>query len=125
MKISLSKPTDFQLIEHVLHNGIVVNQQTHVGDLIIATNTPVAQWSSKPMDQLEPDDFRNVNRIKPEMVIIGTGNEHRMPNQQLIGYFEELGIGLETMTTIAACRTYNILAEDGRLVIAYLQFQTA
>ena len=30
------------------------------------------------------------------------------------------GIGLEVMTTDAACRTFNILASDGRKVVAGL-----
>jgi uncharacterized protein len=31
-----------------------------------------------------------------------------------------LGIGVETMDTPAACRTYNILASEGRRVVAAL-----
>jgi uncharacterized protein len=30
------------------------------------------------------------------------------------------GIGVETMDTAAACRTYNILASEGRKVVALL-----
>jgi uncharacterized protein len=34
-------------------------------------------------------------------------------------------IGLETMDTAAACRTYNILAGEGRRVVAALLMKTA
>lgn len=34
-------------------------------------------------------------------------------------------IGLETMDTAAACRTYNVLASEGRKVGAWLLIETA
>ena len=34
------------------------------------------------------------------------------------------GIGVETMDTAAACRTYNILASEGRKVVAVLLIES-
>ena len=39
--------------------------------------------------------------------------------------FEPGGIGLETMDTAAACRTYNVLASEGRKVAALLLLESA
>ena len=42
------------------------------------------------------------------------------PNPRLLARLVAAGIGTEVMDTRAACRTYNILAEEGRNVAAAL-----
>ena len=37
----------------------------------------------------------------------------------------DAGIGVETMDTAAACRTYNVLLAEGRSVVAALLFDAA
>lgn len=57
---------------------------------------------------------------KPELVLLG----HAEPELFLSGpqraLFLERGVGLDVMTLGAACRTYNLLAADGRAVAALL-----
>ena len=56
----------------------------------------------------------------PELVVFGSGARLRFPQAAWIRPLIEAGIGIETMDTAAACRTYNILAGEGRRVIAAL-----
>jgi uncharacterized protein len=56
----------------------------------------------------------------PELVLFGSGARLRFPQPAWIRPLIEAGIGVETMDTAAACRTYNILAGEGRRVIAAL-----
>ena len=56
----------------------------------------------------------------PEVVLLGTSRERAWPNPEWLALFAAKGLGLEVMTLAAACRTYNILAADGRRVAAAL-----
>jgi len=56
----------------------------------------------------------------PEVVLIGTGARQRFLAPALLQPCLALGCGIETMTTQAAARTYNILMAEGRRVVAAL-----
>ena len=57
-----------------------------------------------------------------EIILLGTGNRLRFPSGALLRPFAKAGIGLDVMDLPAACRTYNILAAEGRKVAAALLF---
>jgi uncharacterized protein len=56
--------------------------------------------------------------LKPEIVILGTGAAQRFPRRDLMRELAAAGVGVEIMDSRAACRTYNILATEGRKVVA-------
>lgn len=62
---------------------------------------------------------------RPELVLFGSGLRLRFPHPPWLRALADLGIGVETMDTAAACRTYNILAGEGRHVLAALLLETA
>lgn len=51
-----------------------------------------------------------------DVVFIGTGAEIAHIPRALRQKIEEAGIGVETMASPAACRTYNVLLSEGRRV---------
>lgn len=60
------------------------------------------------------------NATRPELVLFGSGLKLRFPRPEWLQALVQAGIGLETMDTAAACRTYNVLASEGRHVVAAL-----
>ena len=58
--------------------------------------------------------------LKPAIVLLGTGAAQRFPMPALARRLTTAQVGLEVMDTAAACRTYNILAAEGRRVAAAL-----
>ena len=56
----------------------------------------------------------------PEVVLVGTGTAHRQLLPKVMQSLMARRIGVECMDTQAACRTYNILAGEGRRVCAVL-----
>ena len=54
------------------------------------------------------------------MILLGTGKRQHFAAADLRVRAAELGIGLECMTTAAACRTYILLQSEGRQVWAWL-----
>lgn len=63
--------------------------------------------------------------MQPELIIFGSGGRLRFPPPAFLATLMKLRIGVETMDTLAACRTYNILAGEGRHVLAALLIEPA
>jgi uncharacterized protein len=59
-------------------------------------------------------------RHAPELVLIGTGDRQVFPQAEILAPLLQRRIGVECMTLAAACRTFNLLASEGRRVIALL-----
>ncbi|WP_303907046.1 Mth938-like domain-containing protein [Thiohalomonas denitrificans] len=87
---------------------------------VITRETLVEDWPPEKLDELEADHFEQVAALEPEVVIFGTGASLRFPRPEISAVFAERGVGLEIMDSRAACRTYNILAAEGRRVAAAL-----
>jgi uncharacterized protein len=80
----------------------------------------VAPWAPARVDQLASQHFDAVLGLKPELVIFGSGPRLRFVSPALLRSLIERGIGVETMDTAAACRTYNVLVAEGRSAVAAL-----
>jgi uncharacterized protein len=80
----------------------------------------VPGWGREGFDALVPEDFARMLAMSPEIALLGTGTRQRFPHPRLYRALTEAGIGLEVMDTGAACRTYNIIAGEGRRVAAGL-----
>ena len=70
--------------------------------------------------ELTDAHFTPLAELRPELVLFGSGAALRFPRPAWVRRLIEAGIGVETMDTGAACRTYNILAGEGRRVVAAL-----
>ncbi len=80
----------------------------------------VQAWTPARIEQLRTEHFEQALALQPELVIFGSGRRHRFIPAALVRCLIERGIGVETMDTPAACRTYNVLASEGRVVLAAL-----
>jgi uncharacterized protein len=83
----------------------------------------VSDWRPQSIEELTADDLDEVFALQPEIVVIGSGARQRFPPTALTAALLARGIGCEVMDTGAACRTYNVLASEGRAVVAALFVQ--
>ena len=56
--------------------------------------------------------------LDPEVVVLGTGGTQAFPPPDTLAACLARGVGLEAMTNAAAARTFNVLASEGRRVVA-------
>jgi uncharacterized protein len=80
----------------------------------------VLRWPPGSLAGLVPEHFEQVLALAPELVIFGSGARLQFVAPALYRCLIEAGIGVETMDTAAACRTFNVLASEGRSVVAAL-----
>ena len=104
-------------------HGVVVNGVEHRRSLIVAWNADPWAWSPSRFEDLAEVDFQALAARAPELVIFGSGSRLRFVRPALLRGLIERRIGVETMDTAAACRTYNVLLAEGRSVIAALLFE--
>ena len=57
---------------------------------------------------------------QPEIILIGSGKTLNFPNKEWGEYLNKRNIGFEIMDTRAACRSYNLLIDEGRNIVACL-----
>ncbi|TCJ13865.1 hypothetical protein EZJ19_10050 [Parasulfuritortus cantonensis] len=119
MKLHLSLTTGINLVTAHGDGFVEVNRNRHAGSLILLPEH-LADWPVADFEGLTPAALSGLLPFKPSLVLLGTGRRHRFPRPDCYRELIEAGIGVEHMDTGAACRTYNILATEGRLVAAAL-----
>ncbi len=88
--------------------------------VIIGSRGERMAWNCASYDDLGPGHFEQLAQLQPEVAIFGSGERIRFPKPAWLRELVSRGIGIETMDTAAACRTYNILAQEGRQVAVAL-----
>jgi uncharacterized protein len=101
---------------------VMVNGQRHQQPLLVGPGFGPVAWSAAAFGTLTAADFAAIAEHAPEIALIGTGERLRFPPGELLRSLSQARIGVEVMDTRAACRTYNILMGEGRLVLAALLF---
>ncbi len=122
MKLQAERQEGSNAISRHSAEGVVVDGQAHTRNLVVPWQGPVFAWAPGGFDQLHEGDFAPLLALKPELVIFGSGKRIRFAHPALLRALISARIGVETMDTAAACRTYNVLLGEGRCVVAALLF---
>jgi uncharacterized protein len=85
-------------------------------NVVVTPDRIITGWAPKGFDALAADDFATIAALQPEVALLGTGATIRFPHPRITRALTDARIGLEVMDTPAACRTFNILAAEGRKV---------
>ena len=106
-----------QLIQSYGHAGFRIGN-THYTSSVLVTPTTTFAWNGAwtiealaPLFDTDPG---------PEILLLGTGTRHTMLDAHLRQMLKTKGVGIDTMDTGAACRTFNILLGESRRVAAAL-----
>jgi uncharacterized protein len=97
-----------------------IGAQEYRNNVVLTSEAVVTGWAEGGFDGLAESDLAGLLVHAPEIVLLGTGATIRFPHPRLSRALVEAHVGLEIMDTSAACRTFNILAAEGRRVVAAL-----
>ena len=87
-------------------------------DPVLVSSEGVETWGAASVSELQNGDWDRVANSGANIVVLGTGVRLEFPAADLTAQLAARGIGLEVMDTAAACRTFNVLANEGRAVAA-------
>lgn len=115
----LARGDQDKLIRSCSEDGIGVGSERYNGSLIV-TNESVSAWPVASIEALSAERFDELLEFRPEIILIGTGRTQHFPSPEQYARLLTSGVGVEFMTTPAACRTFNIVLSEGREVMAAL-----
>jgi uncharacterized protein len=119
MKFHLSTPSG-NVITGQGPGWIRVGAQEYRSGIVLTADTVAPEWAKEGFDALTEADFAGLLAHAPEIILLGTGSTLRFPHPRLMRAIAEAQVGIEVMDTPAACRTFNILAAEGRKIVAAL-----
>lgn len=120
MKLHLSQVAGSNAFTAYGEGYVTVNAARYERSLLVLPDRVVADWGPDRFDALAPEHLAALVDIAPEVVLLGTGARLRFPRAEITRALVAARIGLEVMDVQAACRTFNILAAEGRKVAAAL-----
>lgn len=117
MKLHLASGAGLNLFSGYGTGFVAVNNVRYEKCVVVSPQA-VIEWGVSGFEALTAADFGFIQALKPEIMILGTGATQRFPRPELTRALAATGMGVEVMDSRAACRTYNILATEGRKVVA-------
>lgn len=97
--------------------GIHIGAERIEKSLVLGSHGERFDWLVTCLEDLTAEHFSKLGETKPELIVFGSGAKLRFVHPKLLAGLMQARIGVETMDTAAACRTYNILAGEGRHVV--------
>ena len=99
---------------------IAVNGHSLTQSFLLLPQRVLEHWGPTGFDTLNEAHIQAITELGCPIVLLGTGLRQRFPHPSLLRTAMQQGIGVEVMDSFAACRTYNILMAEGRVVAAAL-----
>ena len=118
MDLSLDRPNGYLFVRRVAANAITIVDRELTTSFLLAPERAIEEWPVSSALALNESHVASVLELKPELVLLGTGTRQQFPPAAFMADFLRRGIGIEVMDNAAAARTYDLLAGEGRRVVA-------
>lgn len=118
MQLSHDRPEGYFFIRAIRSDAVVVIDRELRSSFLIAPDRVIETWSVASIDDLDAAAVQGILDQEPEVAILGTGSRQQFPEKTILLPLLRQGIGVEVMDNSAAGRTYNLLAGEGRKVVA-------
>lgn len=125
MRFILDHPAGLHVV-HAYGAGMIrIGERSYDRSLIVTGDRIIEDWRPRHIDDLQVGDLELIRSLMPELLLIGSGLRQKFPSQTVYAALHGARLGFEVMDTGAACRTYNLLAAEGRRVAAALIIDSA
>ena len=118
MDLALDRPEGYLYVRRVGEHGITLIDRELTDSFLLAPDRVVEHWTVHNAGALDATHVEALLALQPELVLLGTGTRQVFPAAAFMAGFLRKGIGVEVMDNAAAARTYNLLAGEGRRVVA-------
>ena len=120
MKLYPDPPRQQHIVTACEPGSIAVNGRLLTRSLLLLPDHLDETWGPDAFTALTAAHLAQAAARACDILLLGTGLRQHFPPPTLLRPLIEAGRGFEIMDTAAACRTYNILVAEGRLVLAAL-----
>lgn len=120
MQLDYDRPDYAFVLRGANGDTALVNERTLVRSFVIAPGDLVEDWPVTEASAMTAGDLEPVLALRPDVVVLGTGERQVFPPASVMAACLSRGIGLEVMANPAAARTFHVLAGEHRNVVAAL-----
>jgi uncharacterized protein len=120
VKFTLEPGMRANLIRGYSDAEIRIGERSIRRSCIVTAGELIEDWEPASFEALRAAHMEKVLALAPELVVLGTGAVQRFPSPEVRALLMQRGVGLEAMKLGAACRTFNVLVQEGREVAAAL-----
>ncbi len=120
MKFTLEPPSEGNLIRGYSETELRIGERRICGSCIVSVEQLITDWEPGSFAELRAAHLQPIFALGPEVVLLGTGPTQRFATPEVRAAFVAQRIGLEVMQLGAACRTFNVLVQEERRVVAGL-----
>lgn len=125
MELSLERPDGYLFVRRVGERGVTLIDRELTDSFVLAPDHVEEHWPVHEVAALDATHVDALLAMQPEVVLLGTGVQQVFPPADFSAGFLRQGVGIEIMNNAAAARTYNLLASEGRHVIAVFMLPAA
>jgi uncharacterized protein len=118
MQLSQDLPEGHLFFRRCRAGSVTVVDREITRSFLLAPDTLVEDWPVHSAAGFDLAAVESLLALDPEVVLLGTGDRQVFPPREAQAALLQRRIGLEVMDNAAACRTYNLLAGEGRRVVA-------
>ncbi len=118
MDLTLQHPGSYLFVRRVGADRITLGDRELTRSFILARDHVIEDWPVTDVAALDPATLEPVLALRPDVVLLGTGERQRFPPAAVMAALLGRGIGCEVMDNAAAARTYAVLAGEDRAVVA-------
>lgn len=118
MQLSHERPEGFLFFRTCTADAVTVVDRVLRHSFLLAPDRLVEDWPVTRAEEFDVAAADALAALDPEVVLLGTGAQQVFPPREAQVALLRRRIGIEVMTNAAACRTYNLLASEGRRVVA-------
>jgi uncharacterized protein len=120
MKFTLEPGAHGNLVRSYSDTELRIGEQHIQRSCILSAERLITDWEPAAFADLTPAHLEPIFALEPELVLLATGPTQRFATGEVRAAFARRRIGVEVMQLGAACRTFNVLVQEGRRVVAAL-----
>jgi uncharacterized protein len=98
----------------------LIDQQEYKSSVLVQAEKNTTIWLPQSFAEINANAIAMIIDLKPQLVLLGTGSKMQFLQASLLEPLYAKNIGVEMMSTAAACRTYDVLMAESRDVVAAL-----
>lgn len=118
MELSLQRPDSPFFVRRLSPHSVTVVDRELARSFLLAPDLVVEDWPVSSLAELDAGAIDAILALEPALVLLGTGERMQHPSPAQLAAFLTRGIGVEAMDNGACARTFNLLAGEGRKLVA-------
>lgn len=122
MQLLLNQPVGRLHVRRATATRVEVADRALSASFLLTPDALVETWHDGELAALDAAAAGPILALSPALVLLATGPRQVFPPAAFAAAFLTRGIGIEVMDTLAAARTYNVLAAEDRRVVAAFWF---